>query len=496
MIERLKHLVRHSAVYSINSITEKAIGVIILPLLTFYFTKAQFGDWDIFDNTINIMADVLIFGFATVIIFFNNPKEYPYEKKSSFFTLLLFLTGLSLVFILLVESALSFKLFPVAVRDNIAGIIRIATYIIAVRTINNFVLGKLRAEERAAKYTVIYIIKLFVRTALILYFVLFTEMKWDGIFYSSLIAEVFIFLILLPELIKNISFKLNTPALKTSIKLGSALVLSTIGFNLLNLSDRYVIKYLIGAAPVGLYALGYRVAGILNMFLIYPFTLTLMPATYKVYKQQDDKRYFSKIMTYSTFFFVWGFVALSLFSKEIVRIFGQGKDYYDAYTVVPLILLGYVFSGMRQNASLGMLLTKNTKHIATTTIISAVINIVLNFIFIPKFGIMAAAVNTLLAYALFYLLTLRMSARYYKIDFEKGKLLLLIILGSAMASIIYFLPETGLAVGIIIKFLIIIAFPFILFLFRFYEKAELEVLLNRKKLAGFINGVLGRNKQE
>lgn len=496
MIERLKQTVRHSAVYSINSITEKAVGVILIPLMTFYFTKGQLGNWDLLDTTINIMADILLFGLATVIIFFNNPKEYPYEKKSSFFTLTLFLVSLSICFILLVEAVISFKLFPINIRENIASVIRVATYIICIRSISNFILGKVRADERAVFYTVVYTIKLAIRTGLIVYFIIFTDWKWEGVFYGSLIAEIITLVFLLPEFFRNISFRFNAPALKTSVKIGAALVLSTIGFNILNLSDRYIIKILIGEDHVGIYGLGYRAAGVLNMFLILPFTLTLYPSTYKMYKQKDDKRYYSKLMTYSSFFFVWGFVAISLFSKEIIRILGQNKELWIAYEVVPIILLGYVFSGMRLNASLGMMLTKNTKYIGITTLIAAAVNIALNFIFIPQFGIMAAAVNTLIAYILFFFLTWYKSNQFYKIPFESGKLLTLIITGSALASVIYFLPETNLIFAILIKLAIIISFPFIIYFFKFYEKAELDILLNKKKLVEFAVGIFKKNNDD
>jgi O-antigen/teichoic acid export membrane protein len=493
MIDRLKQLVRHSAVYSINSITEKALGVILIPLMTGYFSKLEFGNWDLLDNTINIMADVLLLGLATVIIFFNNPKEYPYEKKSSFFTLALFLSFVAVLFVLIVEAIIYFNLLPMNVHSSVLDILRIASYIIGFRILSNFILGKLRSEERSVHYTIVYSIKLFIRTILIIYFILFTDLKWPGVFYASLIAEVIIFIILLPVLIKNISFILNLPALKVSLKIGGALVLSTIGFNILNLSDRYIIKYLIGGDYVGLYGLGYRVAGILNMFIILPFTLTLLPATYKVYKQRDDKRYFSKLMTYSSFFFVWGFIAISLFSKEIVRIIGQKEDFWSAYMVVPLILLGYVFSGMRLTAALGMMLTKNTKHIGITTLISAAINVILNFILIPYYGIMAAAFNTLIAYIIFYFLTLRKSNEYYKIPYENRKLFLLITVGVVLSSVIYYFPNVSLLPAILIKLALIISFPFIIYFFNFYEKAELDILLNRKKLLAFAVGIFKKN---
>lgn len=495
MIDRLKQLVRHSAVYSINSIIEKGVGVILIPLITSQLLLSDVGNWDLIDNTVNIMAEVLLFGLATVVMFFNNPQEYPYERKSSFFTLTVFLLFLSALFIILTEAVLSYKIFPITISETIAGTVRIASYVIGIRAINSFILGKLRADEKSVHYTVLSSSKIIIRTTLMIILLLFTEQKLMGIFTASLIAEVFILICLFPVLVKNSTVKLNAPALKISLRIGATLVLSTIGFNILNLSDRYIIKYLIGGDEVARYGLGYRSAGILNMFLIVPFTLTLLPVTYKIYKQKDDKRYFSKLMTYSSFFFAWGFVALSLFSKEIIKIFGQNKELHSAWVVMPLILLGYVFSGMRLNASLGMLLTKNTKYIGITTIISAAVNIALNFIFIPVYGIIAAAANTLIAYVLFYFLTLYKSNQYYRIPFEHWKLFVLIAVGSALASVIYFLPDISLFPAIIVKLAIIISFPFVIYFFNFYEKAELDILLNRKKLIEFAIGVFKKKDE-
>ena len=494
MIERIKQLVRHSAIYSINSAAEKAVGVIILPLMTHYFPPGQYGNWDLLDTSITILAEVLLIGFGAVIILFNNQKEFPYEKKSSFFTLSLFLVLVAIIFTGIVEIFLQYNIAPIHIRPEIVSIIKICSYITVVRLFNNFFFGKLRADERPVYYTITNSVKLFIRTGLIIYFIKFTEHGWEGAFYSALIAEGIIFMSFAPVAFRNMKIKLNIGALKASLAIGAPLMLGSIGFNILNLSDRYVIKLLIGEDPLGIYAVGYRVAGILNMFLVLPYILTLLPATFKVYKQPDDKRYFSKLMTYSAFFFVWGFVALSLFSKEIVRILGQQQSYHIAYIVVPLIALGYVFSGMRMTASLGMMLTKNTKHIASTTLISAALNIILNFIFIPIYGIMAAAVNTLLAYMLFYFLTLYKSSQYYKINYETKKLAVLIATGSVLGSVIYFFPDTSLAVTIIIKLLIIISFPFILYLFHFYEKAELNILSNKEKLFDFIKGIFTKQR--
>jgi O-antigen/teichoic acid export membrane protein len=247
---------------------------------------------------------------------------------------------------------------------------------------------------------------------------------------------------------------------------------------------------MLGSKYVALYGLGYRIAGVLNMFLVLPFSLGLLPIAYKYYGQQDDSRFFSKLMTYSTFVFVWGFVFLSLFSQEIVKVFAKKEDFGSVYLLIPIILLSYVFSGMRLTASLGMMLTKNTKHIAWITIAASALNIALNFIFIPIYGIMAAAVNTLAAFIIFYIITQKLSDKYFKINYENSKLILMILTGSVLSAAIYLLPPINLFILASIKIFLVILFPVLLYLFDFYEQSELDILLNPSKLIDFINGVI------
>ena len=137
-----------------------------------------------------------------------------------------------------------------------------------------------------------------------------------------------------------------------------------------------------------------------------------------------------------------------------------------------------------------MYLTKNTKHVAWITIVSAVLNIILNFILIPKFGILAAAINTLVSFAIFYFITQLFSDKYLKIPYENYKLIVMILTGVILSSPIYFLPQMNSVISFLIKIIITISFPFILFFFRFYEKRELDILLSPVKMINFIKGMV------
>ena len=497
MIERLKSTVRHTFIYSLSNVAPKIVGIILLPLYTAQLSKIDFGNWDLIDITIQILTEILILGQATSLILINNSEEYKDKKKTAFFTLSIFVLLACSLIVFFAEGVTTFFQNFFHNSHIQAYYIRISAYTILLRVMNNLFLSKVRADEQSIFYTIVSVLRVISTTALAVYLVGFLHHGITGILYAGFLSEFFAILILLFKAIPQMQARIDFEILKVGLKFGLPLVLSSVGFMLLNLSDRYVIKFLIGAEANALYAVGYRVAGVLNMFFVLPFTLGLLPIAYKYYGKPDDKRFYSKLMTYSTYFFIWGFIFLSLFSKEIISILSEKPDYEAAYSIVPIILLSYVFSGMRLTAQLGMLLTKNTKHIAWITLSAAALNITLNFIFIPIYGITAAAANTLIAFVIFYIITQILSGKYFKIPYENRKLFILLFVGIILCCPVYFLSISNRILDFGIKLILTGIFPFILIPFHFYEKAEMEILKSPAKMLSFAKGIFsGAEKAE
>lgn len=495
MIERLKSTVRHTFIYSLSNIAPKVVGVILLPLYTAKLTRTDFGNWDLIDITIQILSEILILGQASSIILLNNSDEYKSKKESAFFTISTFVLIASSLVVVFAETFTS--IFSNLFSNSLIQpyYIRIAAYTVLLRVMNNFFMAKVRADEQSVFFTFVSLSRVLTTTAITIYLVGILNHGITGILFSGLLGEFLIIIVLLFKAVPQMRVKFDVDILKVGLRFGLPLVFGSVGFMLLNLSDRYIIKFLIGAEANALYGLAYRVSGVLNMFLVLPFSLGLLPIAYKYYGMPDDKRLYSKLMTYSSFFFVWGFVFLSLFSKEIISILSEKPQYETAYIVVPIILLSYVLSGMRLNAQIGMMLTKNTKPIAWITISAAALNIFLNFIFIPLYGITAAAFNTLIAFAIFYFVTQKYSDKYFSIPYENKKIFLLLIIGTALSSIVYFMPNTNLFLSITIKLIVTAIFPFILYPFNFYEKAELEILRSPKKILEFAKGIFNQSSK-
>lgn len=484
MLDKIKHIAKHSFVYSISNVALKASGIILLPIYTKYFTLEEYGRLGLLLITIIIFSQSLVLGQGLSIIRFNNINEYRNKRDSIFFTITVLILIVIAFFILIAEKYLINIAALFGNPNDFINYLEICIYIIAVITLNNLFLSKLRADDRSVMYTISGIAKLLVMMVLTVYFVVYTKTGIKGVLYGQLAGEISNTLIILPSMIKQMSFKFEFKILKESIRFGLPLIFSAVAINLLNGSDRFLIKFLANDSVLGLYELGYKVAGVINMFIIMPFGLTLMPLAYKMYRKENDKKYYAKIKSFVAFILIWMGMALSLYSKEMVMLFALNSSYYPAFEVVPVIVLAYIFYGISMISSLGMYLTGNNQFVGYITIFCAALNIGLNFWLIPEYGMMGAALNTVVSFAFLDILTNIASNRYYKIPYEHFKLFKLVLLGTIVFTISYWINDYNLITRVLVKFILFLIFPFLLIPLKYFEKKELLAIIGGIKKWG------------
>jgi O-antigen/teichoic acid export membrane protein len=474
MLDKIKHLLRHSFIYSLSSAAPKLSGVVLLPLYTYYLLVSEFGVLGVLDATIIILFELVSLGQGHSLVMLNSMEKYEKEKKSIFFTITLFSMGIILIFVIAGEFGIPLFFTDVFERSDTILLLRLALYVIALRSMNELFLNKFRADENSGLYSLFSITKLLLQLGVVSYLFIVEKLGLQSVLYAYLVSEGTILLLMGIKLLPRMEFKLNPRILPTALQFGFPLVFSALAMMILNVSDRYILQYIRGEYDVGLYDLAYRLSGVLNMFFIMPFTLTFYPAAYKLFGKEGDKRFYSKSLTYLTFVLVWGGLAMSLFAEEILMILSQNPEFVEAYKVVPILLLSYVFFGMRLVVSLPAYLKQKTSYVVYITVAAAGLNVGLNFLFIPEYGMLAAALNTLAAFFLLSVAHYFICRKIYTIPFELFKLFALILLGTGLYCIIPLLAIEDRIVLIGLKLLIVFVFPFLLYIFGFYDKIELE----------------------
>jgi O-antigen/teichoic acid export membrane protein len=192
--------------------------------------------------------------------------------------------------------------------------------------------------------------------------------------------------------------------------------------------------------------------------------------------KEGNKRFYSKVMTYSGFVVLIVVLGISLFSLEIVKVFTSSQDYWRSSTLIPIISLSVFFGLLKDTSLIGLQITKRTKIIGVVILIIALLNLGLNILLIPEFNIMGAAFATLLAQIIFFIVIFIFAQKYYPIPYELWKLGKMLIVGLILYGISLFLTDSSLAIRLVIKSLILLSFPFLLKLVNFYEDVETHAI--------------------
>jgi O-antigen/teichoic acid export membrane protein len=142
----------------------------------------------------------------------------------------------------------------------------------------------------------------------------------EAILLSQLIASVLLNIFSSPFLIKHLVPKFEVGPLKEMLKYGFPLIFTSISAIILSLGDRYVVQHFLTRSDTGVYGIGYKFGGIINMFIIQSFQLGFLPIAYKMLEDAGAKRFFSRIFTY-----YFGILMLSAFALSVYP--GQSRLY-------------------------------------------------------------------------------------------------------------------------------------------------------------------------
>jgi O-antigen/teichoic acid export membrane protein len=219
---------------------------------------------------------------------------------------------------------------------------------------------------------------------------------------------------------KSFRFCFSFKRLKEMLYFSTPLVISGIAVWGSLYIDRMMINYFLSIEEVGLYAIGLRVSSI-ALLAISGIQLSLTPLIYKHYNQPDTPRQLDIIFRLVIFFSLIMFLFLSFFSLDILKIMTT-PEFYGASTLliflVPAFLLRsmYIFSP-------GIAIAKKTHLIIWINVAGGLLNFLLNYWFIPLFGITGAAIATMISYASFFLAYMLIGQLFYPIPYQWKRIL-------------------------------------------------------------------------
>jgi O-antigen/teichoic acid export membrane protein len=476
LLQDIKNTIKQSAIYGLSRISFKFIGFILFPLYSLYFTPKEYGIIVRGEIFWPALQTIMLYALETAIFRWYSLLDDIHKKKSlifSAYSLLIILNLILVVISFIFSSQISKILFN---TDAFPDIIRSCILITLFETLLGVPLIILRIEEKAVKYSVLVILESLISLSLQIYFITSTTQKLNGVFIAKVIAAFTIFIILLPKLLRAISFHFDLSLIKQILIFCLPLMAASLVSNLFNSQDRFILGYITDSNQVGLYGLGYNIAGVLVFLLISPFALAFPTIFWKKTKEDNAERFFTKSVTYSFLAYTSGALILSLIAPDFIRIFARNPDYWLAMDIVPIISFSLAIYGIQVIGFMSFYYYKKTHVVLLILLISTIINFILNLILIPFFQMYGAAISTFISYILSSVIIYIWSKKYYFIKWEIYKLSISLIVGIILVLPFYLMKLDNIIISIVLRIIAIIIYPLILYYLHFYENIEIETI--------------------
>ncbi len=474
MLADFRKLFRQSAIYGLGTLSTKLAGFVLIPLYTRSFTVAQFGILGLLEVSAAVV--ISFFGFALYSGFFRWywDKSGEGKKESIFFTVTIFQAGIVILTYFAAQpflKGLSQLILDTPDYYYLLRLMLISSLIQLVLVMPNTLL---RLQEKPWLFTLANMVQLVFSLLVTVYYIAYRHAGIEGIYYGQIAGSLAFASVLIRHTLRNMVFKFETAILRDIIVYCFPLFLSGVALVMLNVTDRYSLKVLGNMTDVGLYSYGFKLANTLNVFLITSINFAIQPMIYRMMDAPGNKRFYAKLMTYYTFGTMIFALGMMVFGMEITRVFARRVEYFDAWYIFPFIIYSVVFGMMKDVATTGLSISKKTRVIAITVIITAILNLLLNTILIPLMGNQGAALSKMLSMLVFFVLTLYYAQKVYPIPYEMKRISLMLIVAAVMYTLSMLFNSWDLLPRLLAKTLVIASFPFVLYLFRFYEAVELE----------------------
>ncbi len=437
----LKKFAGQTAIYGISTVASRVLNFFLTPIYTKVYAPKVYGIFTEMYSYASILNAVLAFGMETTFFRYLSKKEG--QKEEIYSNTFLVVAFISAVFLI---SSLLF-IHPIAAwmqggKDtslvNYTTYVKYFIWILVFDALSVVPFAKVRAEGKPGRYSIIKLINILSFIALNLIFIfaipfiikhqlLFSESlvswyrpQWVGyVFISNLVASVLTFLLLLPE-VSQLKLKPDRKLLVEMFAYSWPVLVANLSFIINENIDKIFLSRLLPAeisnTQVGIYGACCKIAVFLSIFNM-AFRLGAEPFFFSHSKNKNSGQTYALIMNYFVLAISLIFVGI-VANIEILKYFISNKEYWVGLDVVPILLFGYVSLGIYMNLSIWYKLSDQTKYGLYISGVGAILTIVLNVLFIPKYGYMASAWVSLIAYTSMMVLSYILGQKNYPIPYD------------------------------------------------------------------------------
>ena len=458
MAANLKSLAKDTAIYGMSSIIGRFLNYLLVPLYTAKLSAAS-GGYGVITNLYSwtaLLLVILTYGMETTFFrYANKAGEHPARVYSTTLCAVACTSVLFVVAVLGFLPMISAKLG----YGNHQSFVAVMAMVVALDAFQAIPFAYLRYQKRPIKFAALKLAFIFLNVGLnLLYFVIFPAMRWNVLglydshftldvgyaFYINLACTGAVTFLFWKELTR-VKWQLDLALLKRMLSYGWPILILGIAGILNQTADKILFPYIYdGSAAqmksqLGIYGAAAKIAMIMAL-ITQAFRYAYEPFVFGKTKDKDNKETYAKAMKYFVIFTLLAFLAVMAWMGILRHIIAP--DYWEGLKVVPIVMAAEIMMGIYFNLSFWYKLIDKTIWGAVFSFIGCAVLVIINVVFVPRYGYMACAWGGFAGYGTAMALSYVVGQRYYPIAYPLKELLGYALVAAALfaAMVLVTLP--------------------------------------------------------
>lgn len=491
MREILKRLLKMMMGYGAVQWAGPFLSLIFTPIITRILTPGDYGIADFLITVLSATSTLALFGLPQALVahFNDRPDENRQKQLVGSALALSTITGVSIGLILfLAASQISALLLK---NQSYTALLRFIGVVSIIGVYGNILVTAAQAGLQVKKGVLFSSISiLFTVTGNIL-FIIWLRLGATGMVLVPITTSMMVGLVALAVMRKSISFP-SLSLMKVLAISGAILLPNLLSGWALMLVDRFFLVRLVTPEVLGHYAIANKIASLIQVGMG-PLYAVWTPLMLSIQREPEASERYAIMSRYLIIAVLTLSLGLGLFSREILLILTR-PAYLPASPYVGYLTYMHVFTGLGMVLYANALANKRLGATSISVMVGAGVNILLNFILIPRWGVWGAVWASVIGYAVPQIILYILLRPENPVTYPLAKIMAVLIMQAGLLTINLFLPAWPFWLEFFIKLLLFMALflgmiwvkfitPFELYQFQLFVKNQWKLNINRMRLS-------------
>lgn len=445
-------LLKHLSRYSLGSLLVMAAGLVSFPVFTRVFDPAQYGVMSLVSSTLVALTVVAKLGLQTSLLRMHAEVTTPKAVHTERQLVATAVWGVAGCATLVVLGALAFTQWMPANRwsmEAMPGLLLIAVWLVGVRSLDSLLINLLQARQLSGRLATYNVLRRWGVLATCVAAVLWWSADLRTFFAATLAAEVLATAAMAWWLLRQVRptpGQISLPLGRSMLGYGLPLMLYELSSVVLNLGDRYVIEWVMGAQALGIYSASYNLCEYLYIVLAMATNQAVAPMYNRLWEEKGPQAtadFLREVLFGYAVVAVAVVGATSVAGAPVLGLLATER-YVAGPMLMTLVMAGLLVEGAHPIIAAGLYLAKRTRLLMGLMFGCAGLTLALNLLLVPRYGLIGAAVAVVLSNAAFTLATTYFARPVLPVQLAWSRLGLAVLAGIAAWSLSALLPHSHL----------------------------------------------------